>query len=345
MTAVGAGIPLAQLTTLRVGGPARAMSEVADADELVATVLAADRAGDQVMLLGGGSNVVVADDGVDALVIRIRTTGRTVRQAGDDAEVTVAAGEPWDDVVEWTVGEGWSGLETLSGIPGSCGATPFQNVGAYGREISQVVTTVRVLDRLTGTIADLDAAGCGFAYRDSVFRRHRDRYVILAATFRLRRDRLGDDVRYAELATALAIAVGQRAPAPDVRQAVLELRRGKAMVLDPADHDTWSVGSFFTNPVLAPAAAARLPAAAPRYRQPDGSTKTSAAWLIEQAGFPRGYGTGRARLSTRHSLAITNRGGATAAEVLALARELRDGVRRTFAVDLQPEPILVGCSL
>ncbi|RYZ26123.1 MAG: UDP-N-acetylmuramate dehydrogenase, partial [Propionibacteriaceae bacterium] len=227
----------------------------------------------------------------------------------------------------------------------SVGATPIQNVGAYGAEVGQHVTTVRTLDRSTGKVRTLFAVECGFGYRTSVFKKQPGRYVVLDVTFQLRLGSLSAPVRYAELARALGVEVGARVPAAEVREAVLALRRAKGMVLDDADPDTWSAGSFFTNPLLPADAAAALPEAAPRYPQPDGRVKTSAAWLIEHAGFGRGWGDGPARVSSKHSLALTNRGSARAADVLALARTVRAGVEQTYGVSLEPEPVLVGCSL
>ncbi len=264
--------------------------------------------------------------------------------------ITVAAGETWDPLVAYAVDREWSGLEAMSGIPGLVGATPIQNVGAYGAEVSQLISMVRTFDRETGRVKTFFPVECGFGYRSSRFKHppageRPGRYVVLTVTFQLRLGTLSAPVRYPELARALGIAVGDRVPAADVRAAVLALRAGKGMVLDPDDHDTWSAGSFFTNPIIDPAAAARLPAAAPRFSQPDGMIKTSAAWLIEAAGFGRGYGSGAARLSSKHTLALTNRGTARADDVLALAREIRAGVERAYGITLVPEPMLIGCAL
>ena len=256
--------------------------------------------------------------------------------------MTVAAGEPWDPFVEQAVERHWVGLEALSGIPGSVGATPIQNVGAYGQEVSQTVASVRVWDRTLRGPRTFAAADCGFGYRTSRFKADPGRHVVLDVTFQLRQGELGAPVTYAELARTLDVEPGTRAPMTDVRRAVLDLRTRKGMVLDADDHDTWSAGSFFTNPVV-PADA--LPDGAPAWPQPDGTVKTSAAWLIEQAGFGKGYGDGPVRLSTKHTLALTNRGGATTADLLALAREIRDGVERRFAIRLVNEPVLVGCEL
>ncbi|RJK93433.1 UDP-N-acetylmuramate dehydrogenase [Vallicoccus soli] len=343
-------VPLATLTTLRVGGPARRLVTAETEDELVGVVRDLDAAGEPLLLLGGGSNVVVPDEGFDGTVVRVATRGVAPCVDGcSGATVTVAAGEPWDDLVARAVEEGWVGVEALSGIPGLTGATPVQNVGAYGQDVSQTVARVRTYDRDAGALRTLTAAECGFGYRSSLLkdalRGGSPRWVVLDVTFQLRLGSLGAPVAYAELARALGVAKGGRAPLGEVRRAVLGLRRGKGMVHDDADPDSWSAGSFFTNPVLDAAAAARLPEDAPRYPEADGRTKTSAAWLIERAGFAKGYGAGPARLSSRHTLALTNPGGATSADVLRLAREVRDGVRARFGVDLVPEPVLVGATL
>jgi UDP-N-acetylmuramate dehydrogenase len=259
--------------------------------------------------------------------------------------INVAAGEPWDPLVRHTIEQGWSGLEAMSGIPGLVGATPIQNVGAYGADVSELISMVRTLDRSTGRLKTMFPVECGFGYRTSRFKSDPGRFVVLSVTFQLRLGSLSHPIRYAELARVLGIAVGERAPAADVRQAVLELRNAKGMVLVADDHDTWSVGSFFTNPIISPASARTLPAGAPRFSQPDDMVKTSAAWLIEQAGFAKGYGHGAARLSGKHTLALTNRGGATAGDLLSLAREIRSGVAARFGIELVPEPVLVGCEL
>jgi UDP-N-acetylmuramate dehydrogenase len=315
--------------------------------ELVDAVRRADEAGEPVLVLAGGSNLVVADEGFGGTVVEVATTGVRADHEGDDPTcggviVTVAAGEPWDPFVEQAVERHWVGLEALSGIPGSVGATPIQNVGAYGQEISQTVASVRVWDRTLRGPRTFAAADCGFGYRTSRFKADPGRHVVLDVTFQLRQGELGAPVTYAELARTLGVEPGTRAPMTDVRRAVLDLRTSKGMVLDADDHDTWSAGSFFTNPVVLPDA---LPDGAPAWPQPDGTVKTSAAWLIEQAGFGKGYGDGPVRLSTKHTLALTNRGGATTADLLALAREIRDGVERRFAILLVNEPVLVGCEL
>lgn len=337
---------LADLTTLRLGGPAGQIVEATSEQQLVDAVTIADEAGDPALLVAGGSNLVIADEGVSGTVILVRTRGISVDS--DDcsgAMVTVQAGENWDDFVAHAIGQGWTGIEALSGIPGSVGATPIQNVGAYGQDVSQTVASVRTYDRVSALIQTFAAVDCGFSYRHSRFKAEPHRYVVLSVTFQFALGDLGAPVAYGELARVLDVELGERAPSAAVREAVLGLRRGKGMVLDAADHDTWSAGSFFTNPLLTPEAAAGLPVDAPRYAQPDGTVKTSAAWLIEQAGFSKGYGDGEARLSTKHTLALTNRGKAKTSDLLALAGEIRAGVEAKFAITLANEPVLVGCSL
>ncbi len=337
---------LAAHTTLRVGGPAHRVLIPATETELVQTVRDLDAAGEPVLVLGGGSNLLVGDDGFDGTVVKVATRGIDDDVAAcSGAVLTVAAGEPWEDLVRHTLEREYSGLETLAGIPGSVGGTPIQNVGAYGTEVGQLITTVRTLDRSTGAIRTFFAVECQFGYRSSRFKNEPGRYLVLAVTFQLRLGSLSAPVRYPELARALGIAVGERAPARDVAEAVLALRRGKGMVLDDADPDTWSAGSFFTNPLLDAVAADALPAEAPRFPQPDGRVKTSAAWLIEHAGYGRGFGDGPARVSSKHVLALTNRGSATANDLLHLARQIRSGVESTYGITLVPEPVLVGCEL
>jgi UDP-N-acetylmuramate dehydrogenase len=341
---------LARHTTLRLGGAAATWVRAETEAELVDAVRRADEAGEPVLVLGGGSNLVVADEGFPGTVVEVATRGVRSDVEADagplcgGALVTVAAGESWDDLVAHAVDAGWVGIEALAGIPGSVGATPIQNVGAYGQEVAQTVATVRVWDRTLRGVRTFANGDCGFGYRHSRFKADPGRHVVLDVTFQLGTGSLGERVTYAELARTLGVEPGHRAPLADVRAAVLDLRRGKGMVLDEADHDTWSAGSFFTNPVLTAEAAAALPDGAPRWEQADG-VKTSAAWLIERAGFHRGYGTDRVALSTKHTLALTNRGTGTTADLLVLAREVRDGVEAQTGVRLVPEPVLVGISL
>ncbi|MFP5416980.1 MAG: UDP-N-acetylmuramate dehydrogenase [Actinomycetes bacterium] len=354
---------LADHTTLRLGGPAARWVEATPTDELVGAVADADAAGEPVLLLSGGSNLLVADAGFDGVVVHVATRGiysdggsycefdiDSDGQGDDPAAcggvlVEVAAGEPWDDFVAYAVANELVGIEALSGIPGAVGSTPIQNVGAYGQEVSQTVWSVRTWDRTTRAFKTFANVDCAFAYRYSRFKADPGRYVVVSVTFQFTQGDMSAPVRYAELARRLGVDVGRRAPLTAVRETVLQLRRGKGMVLDPADHDTWSAGSFFTNPVLDAEVAARLPHDAPRFPSPDGRVKSSAAWLIEHAGFSKGYGRPPATLSTKHTLALTNRGGARASDIVALAREVREGVRSRFGVTLVPEPVLVGVSL
>lgn len=340
------GVALAERTTLRVGGPARRLVEVSTEAEVIDAVREIDGRGEPLLILGGGSNVLIADEGFDGTVVHVATRGAQLESKDmcGGANVVVAAGEPWDELVARAVEERWIGVEALSGIPGSTGATPIQNVGAYGQEVGDTLARVRTYDRERQAVRTFFHSDCKLGYRTSLFKGS-SRWVVLDVTFQLLLGSLGQPIRYPELARKLGVEVGQRAPSRDVREAVLALRRGKGMVLDDSDHDTWSAGSFFTNPLLDPAVAAGLPPEAPRWVQPDGTVKTSAAWLIERAGFHRGHGAGPARISTRHTLALTNRGGATTADVLALAREVRDGVQSRFGVSLVPEPTFVGCAL
>ncbi|HZB49008.1 MAG TPA: UDP-N-acetylmuramate dehydrogenase [Mycobacteriales bacterium] len=337
---VSRGAPVAPLTTLRLGGPAGRLVEAGSAAEIVDAVRAA---GDDLLLLGGGSNLVLADAGWPGTVVLVRSRGVAVT----DGVVIAEAGEPWDELVARTVAEGRSGLECLAGIPGLTGATPVQNVGAYGQEVADTIIRVDAYDRVADEVCTLGPEDCGFGYRDSLFK-HTDRWVVLRVAFALARTGKSAPIRYAELARALGVELGQVAPLADVRSAVLDLRRAKGMVVDPADRDTWSVGSFFTNPVLDAdrLAAFDARAAGPYPSWPTGAgTKLSAAWLIERSGFTKGYGGESVRVSGKHTLALTHRGGGSTAELVALAREIRDGVRDRFGVELRPEPRLVGVVL
>jgi UDP-N-acetylmuramate dehydrogenase len=346
--------PLAERTTLRLGGPARRLLEAGTEAELIEAVAAGDEAGEELLLLAGGSNLVIADAGWDGTVVAIGNRGIEERVAGERVELTVAAGESWDELVARTVAEGLAGLECLSGIPGSCGATPIQNVGAYGEEVSAVIAAVRCWDREAGAVVELTPAECGFGYRSSAFKGS-DRWLVLAVTFALERAPEGPPIRYAQLAGALGVELGARVPLAAARDAVLELRRSKGMVVDPEDPDSVSAGSFFTNPILEAEAFERLSRRAaerlgpeqtpPSWPEQGNRVKTSAAWLIERAGFSRGYGSGNVGLSAKHTLALVNRGGATSAELAAFAREIRDGVEAAFGVRLVPEPKLVGIEL
>ncbi|MFC4326791.1 UDP-N-acetylmuramate dehydrogenase [Streptomyces andamanensis] len=344
--------PLAPLTTFRLGGPAARLITATTDAEVVDAVRAADAAGTPLLVIGGGSNLVIGDQGFDGTALRIATTGFALR----GTTLELAAGEVWTDAVARTVEAGLAGVECLSGIPGSAGATPIQNVGAYGQEVSATITEVVAYDRGAGETVTLSNEECAFSYRHSRFKEHPERYVVLRVRFGLQdADGLSAPLRYAETARALGVSAGDRVPLERARETVLKLRAGKGMVLDPEDHDTWSAGSFFTNPILTDtefgAFRARVrerlgeDAEPPAYPAGEGRTKTSAAWLIDRAGFAKGYGTGPARISTKHTLALTNRGGASTKDLLDLAREVVAGVREAFGVTLVNEPVTVGVSL
>ncbi|GAB3076832.1 UDP-N-acetylmuramate dehydrogenase [Micromonospora schwarzwaldensis] len=331
----------ADLTTMRVGGPIGRLYVPETTPDLLDLLRRATAAGDPLLVMGGGSNLVVGDVGWDGTVVRMATSEFRI----DGERVTAAAGVEWDRLVAATVDAGLAGLEALSGIPGLVGGTPVQNVGAFGTVTSDVLDSLAVYDRQTGSLERWTPERCGFgSHRQSVFK-HSDRWVVVEVTYRLRRSGQSRPIEYAELAKRLGIEVGGTAAPADVREVVLALRRSRAMVLDPDDHDTWSVGSFFINPVLA-----EVPESArecPRYPDVKG-TKLPAAWLIERAGFPRGYGhdwgNGTVALSSRHALAVTNRGGATTSEVMKFAAHIRAGVEARFGIRLGPECDLVNCS-
>ncbi|HMJ35544.1 MAG TPA: UDP-N-acetylmuramate dehydrogenase [Baekduia sp.] len=342
---------LSGYTTLRLGGPATELVEATDEAALLAVVCERTSAGEPLLLLAGGSNLVVADEGFDGTVVHVATRG--IAREGD--VLHVAAGEPWDAFVARCVADGLAGIECLAGIPGSVGATPIQNVGAYGQDVSETIVSVRALDRSTGVVGDLAPEDCGFAYRSSAFKREPGRWVVLRVSFALAPGERSRPIRYAELARTLGVEVGETAPLRAVHEAVLGLRRGKGMVLDAADADTASAGSFFTNPILTRPEFAALearvaerlgPAARPpAFPEPGGRTKSSAAWLIERAGFARGHGDPAGiAISTKHVLALTNRGHGTTAGLVALAHEIADGVQAAFGVALVPEPVFVGHS-
>ncbi|SEG64078.1 UDP-N-acetylmuramate dehydrogenase [Actinacidiphila yanglinensis] len=343
---------LAPLTTFRLGGPARRLVTARTDEDVVAAVREADARREPVLLIGGGSNLVIADEGFEGTAVRIATRGVTLRGTA----MELAAGEVWTDAVARTVEAGLAGVECLAGIPGSAGATPIQNVGAYGQEVSAAISEVVAYDRQRDETVTLPNAACAFAYRHSRFKEDPARFVVLRVRFELEdAEGLSAPLKYAETAKALGVGPGDRVPLERAREAVLGLRAGKGMVLDPADHDTWSAGSFFTNPVLTSAEHAeflvrvkeRLGAEVipPAYPAAADHVKTSAAWLIDKAGFTKGYGDGPARISTKHALALTNRGAATTADLLALAREVRAGVHEAFGVTLVNEPVFVGARL
>lgn len=393
---VGERVALSAYTTLGLGGPAGRFVAAGDDEQVITAVRQADRAGEPVLILGGGSNLVVADEGFPGTVIQVASRGIVVADAPPDAEgtdsadgesvlVTVAAGEPWDGLVAWSVAEGLAGLECLSGIPGLAGATPIQNVGAYGQDVSETITEVGALDRERDEVIRLSRADCKFGYRTSMLKRAAaglatGRFVVLSVTFRLWRAEAEPDVagqaagrgrglsrplKYAELARTLGVEVGGQVPLEEARSAVLALRRGKGMVLEADDPDTRSAGSFFTNPIVSATqfeelrrrAAERLGPQTPVPHFPadeappdggpaEGAVKVPAAWLIERAGFTKGYpADGPVRISTKHTLALTNPAAGSTADLLALAREIRAGVRAMFGINLANEPVLVGLTL
>lgn len=346
---------LASLTTLRLGGPARAVVRCTETDELVATVRDLDSRHEPVLIVGGGSNLVISDDGFDGTAVVVASTGVEYGEDDGRAYVTAEAGNDWDALVADTVSRGFGGLECLSGIPGAAGTTPVQNVGAYGVEVADVLRGVRLLDRATGQTRWVAPDALALAYRTSNLK-GRDDEVVLAVSFWLNHGGVSAPIEYRELAAALGVEPGGTADATLVRDHVLRLRRGKGMVLDDADHDTWSAGSFFTNPIVPDAQIDAILArivehvgdgvAVPRYPA-DAGVKLSAGWLIERAGFTKGFpgDDAAARLSTKHTLALTNRGSATTADLLSLAGRVRDGVRDAFGVELHPEPVFVNCRL
>lgn len=346
---------LAPLTTMRVGGPAARLVTALSTDDLVDAVREVDDADEPLLVLGGGSNVVISDDGFPGTVVHVKTDAVRVESADlcSGATVRIEAGAVWDDIVTRAVEEGWAGIEALSGIPGSAGATPVQNVGAYGQEVAQTIAQVRVWDRVTQAVRTFANADCAFTYRHSIFKAS-SRYVVLEVVYQLEIADLSRPIAYADLARQLGVEVGARVPLADTREAVLAQRRLRGMVLDEDDHDTWSCGSFFTNPILTVGELEALEALAqsmcispPRFPGPDGTIKTSAAWLMDQAGFPKGYALpgSSAALSSKHTLAVTNRGAASADDIVELARHVRDGVEQTFGVRLVNEPVLVGLEL
>jgi UDP-N-acetylmuramate dehydrogenase len=340
-------VPLAPLTTLRLGGMARRMVDLERLEDIASAARESMACAEPMLVLGGGSNLVVGDDGFPGLVALMRLKGIHARREGSRVVVDVAAGEDWDTLVAQAVAEGWSGLECLSGIPGLVGATPIQNVGAYGCDASQMLTRVRAFDRMRAMHVDLEPRECAFGYRTSVFKGN-DRWIVTGIELTLHVSPESAPIRYDELARALALAPGARAPASRVRETVLALRRTKGMVVDPDDPESVSAGSFFVNPVLDRSALAELEVRAgvrpPCFDDGHDRFKVAAAWLVERAGFPKGWGKGRVGVSRKHALALVNRGGATTRELLALAREIRDGVWQRFGVRLAPEPVLVGRS-
>ncbi len=346
-------VPLAPLTTLGVGGVAARLVRVDREAECVDAVRDADSRGEPLLILGGGSNVVIADSGWPGIVVRVATRGLKVTTNHDHVVVDVAAGEVWDEVAARAVDEEWSGVECLAAIPGLVGATPIQNVGAYGQEVAQTIASVRVFDREKKVVRELQNADCAFSYRQSCFKGDA-RFVVLSVRFEFRRSAVSRPIAYAELAKALGVSTGGVAPCREVRSAVTQLRRAKGMVIDPADPDSVSVGSFFVNPILTREALKSLEKRAiasnalhpserlPHFDVDDAHVKIAAAWLIERSGIEKGAIFGRVGVSAKHALAIINRGGAAADDVIGLAAAIRARVYTTFGVTIEPEPVLVG---
>jgi UDP-N-acetylmuramate dehydrogenase len=329
---------LAEYTSLRIGGTPRSLIVATSQEQIIEAVAAADEQGRELLIIGSGSNLVISDDFVGDVLVIANKGIENDASACAGAWVSVQAGEILDDFVELATASGWTGLEGLSGIPGTVGATPIQNVGAYGQQVSDTIAQVRAYNRETKTIDTLFAQTCEFEYRTSIFKQQSNRWVILSVVFQLPLGTLSSPIHYNELAAKLGVEIGQRAPLLAVRDAVVALRHSKGMILLADDHDTWSTGSFFTNPVVTEA-----PAGAPTWSAKDGKTKVSAAWLIEQAGIGKGFGLNdRVTISTKHALAITNRGGGTAAEVLELAKYIQDTVHQKFGITLDIEPQIVG---
>ncbi len=335
---------LNKYTSLRVGGPAKKIVNVSTEAEIIAAI---EAAGDSpVLIIGGGSNVLISDSGFEGTVIHIANNQAEAEvDACSGATLTIGAGEDWDQFVATTISRGFAGLETLSGIPGTVGAAPIQNIGAYGHEVSEFITRVRTYDRQTKAIKTFTNAECEFEYRNSHFKKNPGRYIVLSVQFQIRQGEVSTAITYAELAKKLGIEVGEKAPVVDTRKAVMELRAAKGMLLNPNDKDSWSAGSFFTNPIVTTEIASALPEDAPKWPTSDGRIKTSAAWLIEHSGIDKGLSHGGARVSTKHVLALTNSGSATAEEIAQLAREVRASVQAKFGITLEPEVNLVGISL
>ena len=335
---------LRDYTSLRVGGPAEKFVEVRTEAQIIAAIEAAE--GSPILIIGGGTNILVADAGFEGTVIRISNNSLEAEvDACSGATLTIGAGENWDKFVETTIKRGFAGLETLSGIPGTVGAAPIQNIGAYGHEVSEFITRVRTYDRQEKALKTFTNEECKFEYRNSYFKSHPGRYVVLDVQFQLRVGEETTAIRYAELAKKLEIEVGDKAPIVKTRQAVLELRGSKGMLLSPQDRDSWSAGSFFTNPIVSVDVASNLPEAAPKWPTQDGRVKTSAAWLIENSGIHKGDAHGGARVSTKHVLALTNAGNATAQDIAELAAIAKKSVEDKFGITLVAEVNLVGLEL
>ena len=335
---------LSSHTSLRVGGPATKFVNVSSEEEIISALTSA---GDEpVLILGSGTNLLISDQGFNGTVIKISNNMvKAEVDACSGATLTIGAGENWDEFVALTIERGFAGLETLSGIPGTVGAAPIQNIGAYGHEVSEFITRVRTFDRQNKALKTFTNLECEFSYRSSIFKKNPGRYVVLEVHFQLRNGEITTPIEYAELARELGISVGEKADVIKTREAVLKIRARKGMLLNQSDHDCWSAGSFFTNPIISKEQADKLPDAAPRFIQEDGAIKTSAAWLIENAGIEKGESVNGARVSTKHVLALTNSGTATATDIAQLAAKVRDAVELKFGIKLEPEVNLVGISL
>lgn len=335
---------LSKYTSFRVGGPAQKIVQVSTEAEIIAAI---EEAGDSpVLIMGGGTNVLIADKGFDGTVIRISNNSvQSVVDACSGATLTIGAGEDWDTFVQTTIDRGYAGLETLSGIPGTVGAAPIQNIGAYGHEVAEFITRVRTYDRQEKAVKTFTNAQCEFTYRNSHFKAHPGRYVVLDVQFQIRIGEMSDPITYVELAKKLGIDPGDKATVKETRAAVLELRASKGMLLSPDDHDSWSAGSFFTNPIVTQQQADTLPNAAPKWPLNDGRVKISAAWLIENSGTHKGDEVGGARISTKHVLALSNSGNATAADIAELAKRARNQVKEVFGITLEAEVNLVGVEI
>ena len=335
---------LSKYTSLRVGGPATRIVQVSTEAQIIAAI---EEAGDTpILIMGGGTNVLIADKGFEGTVIRISNNSVQAEvDACSGATLTIGAGEDWDVFVQTTITSGFAGLETLSGIPGTVGASPIQNIGAYGHEVSEFITRVRTYDRQEKALKTFTNSECQFSYRNSLFKSHPGRYVVLDVQFQIRRGEFSDPITYLELAKKLGVQPGDKAPVVATREAVLALRASKGMLLSTEDHDSWSAGSFFTNPIISQQAADALPNAAPKWPLNDGRVKISAAWLIENAGMHKGDEVGGARISTKHVLALTNAGDATASDIAELAKRARNQVKEIFGITLEAEVNLIGIEI
>ena len=335
---------LSDYTSLRVGGPAKKFVDVSSEAEIIAAI---EAAGDSpILIMGGGTNILVSDSGFEGTVIHISNNLlKSEVDACSGATLTIGAGENWDEFVAMTIERGFAGLESLSGIPGTIGASPIQNIGAYGHEVAEYITRVRTYDRIAKGLKTFTNSECEFSYRNSHFKVHPGRYVVLDVQFQLRMGEMTTPIMYAELAAKLGITVGDKAPVVATRTAVLELRGMKGMLLSKTDHDSWSAGSFFTNPIVSKEIADALPADAPRWPTEDGKVKTSAAWLIEHSGIHKGDEIGGARISTKHVLALSNSGSATASDIAALATRARNHVQEKFGITLVAEVNLIGLEI